>query len=257
MADLHRSVEPRVQQKAVLYRMALPDHLCPYGQKSRWLLESHGYEVEDHLLETREEVDAFMDKHNVQTTPQTFIGSERIGGYEALRGYFGQEEKLERGSGYGPVLTLFAVAALIAVAMATRLEGDFLSFQLLQLFVATAMCLLGLQKLKDIESFSTMFLNYDLLAQKYVPYGYLYPFLETGAGVLMIAGVLGYVSAPVALFIGSIGAWSVFRAVYIEKRELNCACMGGDSDTPLGALSLTENLMMAGMGAAMLVRLAL
>ena len=52
---------------------------------------------------------------------------------------------------------------------------------------------------------------------------------------------------PVALFIGTIGAASVFKAVYIDKRELKCACVGGDSNVPLGFLSLTENVMMVAM----------
>lgn len=121
-------------------------------------------------------------------------------------------------------------------------------------FIAISMVLLGLQKLKDVEQFSTMFLNYDLLAQRWVPYGYVYPFAETGAGLLMIAGVLTLISAPVALFISTIGAYSVFKAVYIDKRELKCACVGGDSNVPLGFVSLTENLMMMGMAIWMLMK---
>ena len=58
-------------------------------------------------------------------------------------------------------------------------------------------------------------------------------------------------SVPAALVVGVIGAWSVFKAVYIQKRELKCACVGGDSNVPLGFLSLTENLMMIAMAAWM------
>ena len=68
------------------------------------------------------------------------------------------------------------------------------------------------------------------------------------AGILMTAGALVWISAPVALFIGTVGAVSVFKAVYIDKRELKCACVGGDSSVPLGFVSLTENLMMVAMG---------
>ena len=63
----------------------------------------------------------------------------------------------------------------------------------------------------------------------------------------MIAGALTWLSAPVALFIGTVGAVSVFKAVYIERRELKCACVGGSSNVPLGFVSLTENLMMIAM----------
>jgi hypothetical protein len=62
------------------------------------------------------------------------------------------------------------------------------------------------------------------------------------------------VSIPVAFLIGSIGAISVFKAVYIDKRELKCACVGGDSNVPLGFVSLTENLFMIGMALWMLVK---
>ena len=84
------------------------------------------------------------------------------------------------------------------------------------------MCFLAVQKLQDIESFSTMFLNYDLLARRWVPHGKVYPFGEALAGVLIV-GALPWVSGPVALFIGTVGAFSVFKAVCIEKRELKCA----------------------------------
>ena len=64
----------------------------------------------------------------------------------------------------------------------------------------------------------------------------------------MISGALWWISAPIALFIGTVGAASVFKAVYIDKRELKCACVGGNSNVPLGFISLTENLMMMFMG---------
>jgi hypothetical protein len=69
----------------------------------------------------------------------------------------------------------------------------------------------------------------------------------------MITGALMWLAIPVALFIGTIGAVSVFKAVYIDKRALKCACVGGDSNVPLGFVSLTENLMIVAMAIWMLV----
>ena len=54
--------------------MVMPDHTCPYGIKAKDLLKRSGYEVEDHLLTTRAETDAFKEQHWVSTTPQIFIG---------------------------------------------------------------------------------------------------------------------------------------------------------------------------------------
>ena len=71
-------------KSAVLYRMVLPDHTCPFGVRAKALLQQHGFRVEDKILDSREKVDAFEAEHGVDTTPQIFIGGERIGGCDAL-----------------------------------------------------------------------------------------------------------------------------------------------------------------------------
>tara|TARA_R110000787_G_scaffold16712_1_gene52463 strand:- start:250 stop:900 length:651 start_codon:yes stop_codon:yes gene_type:complete len=210
--------------------------------------------VEDHHLETREETEAFQEKHGVDTTPQTWIDSERIGGYDSLREYFGQNVPEEDETSYKPVIAIFAVSFLLALAVSWTALGTVLTVRAFEWFIAFSMTLLAVQKLQDVDSFSTMFLNYDLLARRWVRYGYIYPFGEALAGILMIAGVLMWIAAPVALFIGTVGAVSVFKAVYIDKRELKCACVGGSSNVPLGFISLTENLMMIAMAIWMPVR---
>ena len=239
---------------AHLYRMVMPDHLCPFGLKSKHLLESAGYEVEDHHLTSRAQVEAFKAEHGVPTTPQTFIGGRRIGGHDDLARHLGRRVRAPGQTSYVPVLAIFGVAALLALAISWAALGTVLAVRTAEWFIAVAMVLLGLQKLRDIESFSTMFLNYDLLARRWVPYGHVYPWAETGAGLLMVAGLLVWIAAPVALFIGTVGAVSVIKAVWIDRRELRCACVGGDSTVPLGVVSLTENLMMVAMALWMLAR---
>ena len=241
---------------ASLHRMVMDDHMCPYGLKAKDLLEREGFEVGDHHLTNRDEVDAFKAKHGVSTTPQIFINQQRVGGYDDLRRHLGKGVKDKDDTTYQPVIALFAVAALMAVAVTWISLGVVLASQTLAWFISISMVLLGLQKLKDIEQFATMFLNYDLLAQRWVRYGYVYPFIETGAGLAMMAGILTWIAAPAALFAAGIGAVSVFKAVYIDKRELKCACVGGNSNVPLGFVSLTENLMMIGMAVWMLAGIA-
>lgn len=241
-------------KRAELHRMVTAEHTCPYGLKALDLLKREGYEVADQKLTTREEIEAFKTKHNVKTTPQTFINGKRIGGYDDLVQFFGGEVKDKDAVTYKPVIALFSMAALMALAASWAAFETVATIQAAEWFIAIAMCLLALQKLKDVEGFATMFLNYDLLAQRWVRYAYIYPFAEALAGVLMMAGALMWLSIPVALFIGGIGAASVFKAVYIDKRELKCACVGGDSNVPLGFVSLTENLMMVAMAIWMIFK---
>ena len=235
---------------ATVYRMVMEDHVCPYGLKTIDLLKRQGFEVDDNHLTSREETDAFKEKHDVETTPQTFIEDKRIGGYDDVREFFGKSrsQPKEGETSYQPVIAIFAVALLLALGLSWAFFDNLFTVRAAEWFVSLSMTLLAVQKLQDVRSFSTMFLNYDLLAKRWVPYGFVYPFGEAAAGILMTAGALTWLSAPLALFIGTIGAVSVFKAVYIDKRELKCACVGGSSNVPLGFVSLTENLFMMGMG---------
>ena len=241
------------RKTAIIYRMVMADHVCPWGLKARHLLRSRGYDVDDRWLTTREETDAFKAEHGVATTPQTFIDGERIGGHDDVRRFLGLKVRDPKATTYTPVAVVFLTTAVAAAMMSLAVHGTPLTMHAGEWFIALSMMVLAMLKLQNLDGFSTMFLNYDLLAQRWVPYGRIYPFAEFGAGALMLAGVLTWLSAPVALVIGGIGAVSVFKAVYLDRRTLKCACVGGDSNVPLGFLSLTENLMMIVMALWMLV----
>ena len=238
---------------AVLHRMVMDKHTCPYGVKSKWLLEREGYTVDDRWLTTREQTDAFKREHGVETTPQTFIEGRRIGGYTELRAFFGKPLPAHGATSYTPVVAVFAAAAALAMAVSFHIYGSPFSVRAAEWFVSFSMVILAMLKLQDVEKFSSMFVGYDLLARRLVPYSYAYPFLEFAAGALMTAHALDWLSIPMALTIGTIGAVSVFYAVYVQKRELRCACVGGSSNVPLGFVSLTENLFMIGMAIWMLL----
>jgi glutaredoxin len=247
---MNTATTPQPRQ-ATLYRMVMDNHVCPYGLKAKDLLRRQGFIVEDKWLTSREATDTFKAEHGVQTTPQTFIGGNRIGGYDDLRRFFGKAVTDPKTTTYKPVMALFSMTALMALAASYAVYDSPFTVRAAEWFIAFSMTVLALVKLQNIESFATMFLNYDLLAKRWVPYSYVYPFAEGLAGVLMIAGALNWLSIPVALFIGTVGAASVFKAVYIDRRELKCACVGGSSNVPLGFVSLTENLMMIAMAAWM------
>ncbi len=240
-------------KKARLYRMVTEQHICPFGLRSKDLLERQGYEVEDKWLTSREETDAFKSKHDVSTTPQTFIEGERVGGYDDLRAYFGKKPAGTQGTSYQPVIAIFSVSLLLALIYQQSLTAGFSVFATLMLFIGFAMTLLAVQKLQNLYTFTNSFITYDLLAMRNLRYGYAYPFLELYAGLGMLSGISPWLVAPVSVFIGSIGAASVFKAVYVDKRELNCACVGGDSNVPLGFVSLSENLFMVAGGLLMLL----
>lgn len=245
-----------MKKHATIYRMVTPDHLCPWGVKARDLLKRNGYEVEDHHLRSKEENVSYKKENGFDETPQMWLEGGHVGGYDALRERLGLGPDPKQGDTYQPVIAVFGVALAMAVSLCWALRGGFDWLRIAELFIALSMCVLGILKLQDLRSFATGFVQYDLLAQRYVPYAYLYAFIEAGAGVLMLSHTWTWVAAPAALIVSTIGAVSVIRAVYVEKRDLHCACVGGGSSVPLGFISLTENLMMIAMAVWMMIRAA-
>ncbi|URD62264.1 glutathione S-transferase N-terminal domain-containing protein [Sphingomonas sp. KRR8] len=69
---------------AVIYRMILPDHECPFGRRAKELLDENGFDVEEHILSSREEVEDFKQEHGVATTPLIWVDGEQIGGSAEL-----------------------------------------------------------------------------------------------------------------------------------------------------------------------------
>ena len=245
---------PDTDKRADIYRMVMDKHTCPYGIKAKWLLEAKGFTVTDHHLTTREQTDAFKREYDVVTTPQVFIGGRRIGGYTDLREYLGIDKADADGTSYTPVLAVFAVGAALAISLSLFVYDNAFTIRTVEWFIGLSMAMLAMLKLQDIEKFSTMFVGYDLLGSRFVPYSYAYPFLEVTAAVLMVGHLLPWLSIPIALTIGTIGAVSVFYAVYVQKRSIKCACVGGSGNVPLGFISLSENLAMVGMAVWMLLR---
>src|SRR3546814_3499147 len=95
--------------------------------------------MEDHHLATREATDAFKAEHDVRTTSQVFIGGKRIGGHDDLRRFLGKRVIDPQATSYRPVIALFAMTALMA--MAARSEEHTSELQSLMRISYAVFCL--------------------------------------------------------------------------------------------------------------------
>ena len=137
------------------------------------------------------------------------------------------------------MMAVFGTAGLVTLATASGFMG----------MMGFSLAMLASLKLMDIESFAESYANYDLVTQRYKPYGKIYPFAELAIALGFLSGVASGVVGIASMLIGIVGGISVFKAVYIDKKSLNCACIGGNSQAPLQIVSFSENLIMAVMGA--------
>ena len=145
---------------------------------------------------------------------------------------------------FTPLIAVFGTSFLITIT----------SNKNFQEFMGISICLLAMLKIMDIEAFGISFKKYDLISSRFNKWIYIYPFCE------LLIGISFLLSAPpssvilIAFILGIIGMASVFKAVYLDKLKLNCACVGGYAKTPLGIISFIENLLMAIMSGLILLR---
>ena len=143
---------------------------------------------------------------------------------------------------FTPLVAVFGTSFLITITL----------IKSFQVFMGISICLLAMLKLMDIEAFGLSYKKYDLITSRFKNWIYIYPFCE------LLIGLCFLLSAPpssiflIALILGIFGMASVFKAVYLDKLKLNCACVGGYAQTPLGIISFIENLLMAIMSSLIL-----
>ena len=145
---------------------------------------------------------------------------------------------------FTPLVAVFGTSLLITITLLKNF----------QVFMGISICLLAMLKLMDIEAFGLSYKKYDLITSRFKSWIYIYPFCE------LLIGICFLLSAPpssiilIALILGIFGMASVFKAVYLDKLKLNCACVGGNAKTPLGIISFIENLLMTIMSALILIK---
>ncbi len=137
------------------------------------------------------------------------------------------------------VILMFLVSIVISQRSSSTVILDFISNFMTMFFIV-----FGGFKLMDIKGFVEGYSTYDLLAQKWKGYGYIYPFIELLFGFTMLAGFqslwLLLLEAIVMIFSG------VGVAIKIAKKEeFMCACLGTFFKVPLTYVTLIEDFGMA------------
>ena len=77
---------------ATLTRMVLSEHECPFGVRAKAMLEQAGFEIDEHILSSRDEVEAFKQEHGLATTPLIEIDGEFSGGCNDLERFLATAE---------------------------------------------------------------------------------------------------------------------------------------------------------------------
>ncbi|MDI9314255.1 MAG: heavy metal-associated domain-containing protein [Hydrotalea sp.] len=118
-------------------------------------------------------------------------------------------------------------------------------------FEAGFFLVFGLFKLLDIKGFATAYATYDLLAGKWLAYGFIYPFLELALGFMFLFHYQLTIAFYAAILLMGFSSLGVIRAL-MKKQQIRCACLGTALNLPMTSITLVEDLAMVAMAAIML-----
>lgn len=111
-------------------------------------------------------------------------------------------------------------------------------------------------KFLDLKGFPESFAMYDPLAKLIPAYGWLYPFIELGLGLLFLMRLkitFALIVTVVVLGITTIGVTKTL----LDKKSIRCACLGTALKLPMTEATFIENAIMLVMAFWMLFGIGL
>lgn len=166
---------------------------------------------------------------------------------------FADSTTTQQGSLYPLVLILAYLSGTVVLLAWT--SGHASLHALMAWFMGGFFLVFSFFKLLDVRGFADAYRSYDIVARAVPAWGYVYPLVELGLGVAYLTGwslVMTNVATLVLMLIGSVG---VFKTL-LERRAIQCACLGTVLKLPMTKVTLIEDLGMAAMAALMLILLA-
>ena len=106
-------------------------------------------------------------------------------------------------------------------------------------------------KMLDLKGFPESFRMYDPLAKRLPIYGWIYPFIETVLGLMLLMRFeikIALITTLIVLGITTIGVTKTL----LDKKSIRCACLGTALKLPMTEATFIENIIMIAMAISML-----
>ena len=106
-------------------------------------------------------------------------------------------------------------------------------------------------KMLDLKGFPESFRMYDPLAKRLPIYGWIYPCIETGLGLMLLLRFEIKIALIITLIVLGITTIGVTKTL-LDKKSIRCACLGTALKLPMTEATFIENIIMIVMAISML-----
>ena len=119
-------------------------------------------------------------------------------------------------------------------------------------FMAGFFLVFSFFKFLNLSGFANSYAVYDLLAAKWKGWGYIYPFVELGLGILYLINVAPFETNFITIVVLGLSSIGVIKS-NLDKRQIKCACLGDVFNLPMSTVTIVEDLTMVGMAVVMVL----
>jgi cation transport ATPase len=197
-----------------------------------------------HHIQTKELQNALKDYPKYQLAEQ----ANHHNHIEAVN----QEENKTWFETYKPILLIFAYITGITLLM--ELKNGFNAMHWMSDFMGAFFLTFSFFKMLDLKGFAESYFSYDIIAKRWMGYGYVYAFIELALGVAFITSFNPLLTNAVTFIVMTISIIGVLQSV-LNKRKIKCACLGAVFNLPMSTVTIIEDLLMLVMSAITLLYL--
>jgi len=160
-------------------------------------------------------------------------------------------EELSKLNTYKPLLIVF-LYILLGVAILQIKSGNLDWMEMMNNFMGGFFLVFSFFKMLDLKNFALSYSSYDIIAKNWLGYGYVYAFIELTFGILYLLKAFPMFTYAATFIVMGISSVGVIQSV-MQKRKIQCACLGAVFNLPMSTVTIVEDLLMVGMSLIMLI----
>ncbi len=151
---------------------------------------------------------------------------------------------------YKPLLLIIAFIAGVSLLVQYPFN-DFSGMLWMRHFMGGFFLVFAFFKLLNIKGFATSYKMYDIVAERWNGWGYVYPFVELGLGILYLINVAPFLTNSITLVVLGVSSIGVIKS-NLNKQKIKCACLGDVFNLPMSTVTIVEDLAMVAMAGTVL-----
>jgi cation transport ATPase len=107
-------------------------------------------------------------------------------------------------------------------------------------------------KMLDLKGFAESYATYDIIAKRWMGWGYVYAVLELALGLAFLLRFELLITYGLTIVVMSVSLVGVLQSV-LNRRTITCACLGTVFNLPMSTVTILENGLMIVMSAVMIM----